>query len=57
METISLIFAGPFGPIVIFLLRIVDVSMATVRILLSVRGHNRIVPLIGLLEVSVWLWI
>lgn len=56
METISQLFAGPFGPIIIFLLRIVDVSMATVRILLSVRGHKRIVPLIGLVEVLVWLF-
>ncbi|HSJ15773.1 MAG TPA: DUF5698 domain-containing protein [Longimicrobiales bacterium] len=56
METISQLFAGPFGPIVIFLLRIVDVAMATVRILLSVRGHKRIVPLIGFVEVLVWLF-
>jgi uncharacterized protein YebE (UPF0316 family) len=56
METLSELFAGPFGPIVIFLLRIVDVSMATVRILLSVRGHKRIVPFIGMLEVLVWLF-
>ena len=56
MESISELFAGPFGPVVIFLLRIVDVSMATVRILLSVRGHKRIVPFIGLVEVLVWLF-
>jgi uncharacterized protein YebE (UPF0316 family) len=56
METLAGLFAGPYGPILIFLLRIVDVSMATVRILLSVRGHNRIVPFIGLVEVLVWLF-
>src|SRR5690606_14388703 len=44
------------GPLVIFSLRIVDVSLSTVRILLSVRGHTRIVPFIGLIEVLIWLF-
>jgi uncharacterized protein YebE (UPF0316 family) len=56
MQTISELFAGPWGPLVIFCLRIVDVSLSTVRILLSVRGHKRIVPLIGLVEVLIWLF-
>lgn len=56
MQTISELFAGPWGPLVIFCLRIVDVSLSTVRILLSVRGHKRIVPVIGLVEVLIWLF-
>lgn len=56
MQTISELFAGPWGPLVIFALRIVDVSLSTVRILLSVRGHTRIVPFIGLVEVLIWLF-
>jgi uncharacterized protein YebE (UPF0316 family) len=48
------LFAGPWGPLVIFLLRIVDVSLSTVRILLAVRGHRRFVPLIGFVEVLIW---
>lgn len=56
MQTLSELFAGPWGPLVIFCLRIVDVSLSTVRILLSVRGHRRIVPLIGLFEVLIWLF-
>ena len=56
MQTITELFAGPWGPLVIFALRIVDVSLSTVRILLSVRGHTRIVPFIGLVEVLIWLF-
>ena len=54
MEALEALFAGPFGPLVIFGLRIVDVSMSTVRIVLSVRGHKKIVPLIGFFEVMIW---
>lgn len=54
MEALEALFAGPFGPLVIFGLRIIDVSMSTVRIVLSVRGHKKIVPLIGFFEVMVW---
>ena len=54
MDTIEALFAGPYGPFVIFGLRIVDVSMSTIRILLAVRGHKMIVPLIGFFEVLVW---
>lgn len=33
-------FAGPWGPLLIFGLRVVDVSMATVRMLMVVRGAS-----------------
>jgi uncharacterized protein YebE (UPF0316 family) len=48
------LFAGPWGPLVIFGLRVVDVSMSTMRILLAVRGHRLIVPFIGFFEVLIW---
>jgi uncharacterized protein YebE (UPF0316 family) len=48
------LFSGPYGPFVIFGLRIVDVSMSTIRILLAVRGHKMVVPLIGFFEVLIW---
>ncbi|HEX6133378.1 MAG TPA: DUF5698 domain-containing protein [Longimicrobiales bacterium] len=54
MEGLEALFAGPYGPLVIFGLRIVDVSMSTIRILLAVRGHKKIVPLIGFFEVLIW---
>jgi len=55
MPDIDFLFAGPLGPLVIFLLRIVDVSLSTVRILLAVRGRKLLVPIIGFAEVLVWL--
>lgn len=54
MAGLEALFAGPYGPLVIFCLRIVDVSMSTIRIVLSVRGHKKIVPLIGFFEVMIW---
>jgi uncharacterized protein YebE (UPF0316 family) len=48
------IFAGPAGPIVIFLLRIVDVSLATVRTLLAIRGQRLVVTVIGFFESLIW---
>lgn len=56
MELIDALFGGPWGPLVIFALRIVDVSLATLRMLLSVRGQRHVVPLIGFVEVLIWLF-
>jgi uncharacterized protein YebE (UPF0316 family) len=56
MEFIDQLFGGPWGPLVIFALRIVDVSLATLRMLLSVRGQRLLVPLIGFFEVLLWLF-
>ncbi|MEX1184471.1 MAG: DUF2179 domain-containing protein [Gemmatimonadota bacterium] len=54
MEALQTILAGPWGPLAIFSLRIVDVSMSTVRIVLAVRGHKFLTPLIGFFEVLIW---
>ena len=56
MEMIDAIFGGPWGPLVIFVLRVVDVSLATTRMLLSVRGQRMVVPIIGFFEVLLWLF-
>jgi uncharacterized protein YebE (UPF0316 family) len=48
------LLAGPLGPILIFGLRIVDVSLATLRMLLSMRNARKLVPLIGLAESLIW---
>lgn len=53
---LAALFAGPLGPLVIFLLRIVDVSLATTRMLLAIRNQRMLVPLIGFVEVLVWLF-
>jgi len=53
---ITQLLAGPYGPIVIFFLRICDVSLATVRTLLIVRNARILVPFIGFVEVLIWLY-
>lgn len=55
LAAIDAVFAGPWGPVVIFLLRIVDVSLATLRMLLVMRGEKRPVFLIALVESLVWI--
>ena len=48
-------FVLPYGPILIFALRIVDVSMGTLRIMVTVRGHRGLSTAIGFLEVLIWI--
>lgn len=50
------IFSGPWGPVLIFALRIGDVSLATLRILLAMRNQKLLVPLIGVGEVTIWIF-
>jgi uncharacterized protein YebE (UPF0316 family) len=42
-------------PILIFLARICDVSLAMLRTVLASRGYKQIVPFIGFFEVLIWL--
>lgn len=42
-------------PLLIFLARICDVTIGTVRILLLSRGRKKAVPLLGFIEVMIWL--
>ena len=49
------LFALPYGPLVIFAMRVVDVSMGGVRILLMVRGWRKVAAAIGFAEVLVWI--
>lgn len=51
------LLAGPFGPVLIFFLRITDVSLATVRVLLVIRNAKVLVPLIGFFEVLIWIFV
>ena len=48
------LLASNWGPLVIFCLRIGDVSLATVRMLLAVRGMKYVAPFIGFFEVLIW---
>jgi uncharacterized protein YebE (UPF0316 family) len=49
------LIASAWGPLLIFFLRIVDVSLATLRMLLAVRGVKMIAPIIGFFEVLIWI--
>lgn len=49
------LFAAPIGALLICLLRILDVSMAMMRMILAVRGHRVIAAFIGFFEVLIWL--
>ncbi|HDN59872.1 MAG: DUF2179 domain-containing protein [Candidatus Marinimicrobia bacterium] len=42
-------------PILIFLARIMDVSIGTMRIIFISRGKRLLAPILGFLEVSIWL--
>jgi uncharacterized protein YebE (UPF0316 family) len=53
---LSSLLAGPAGPIVIFFLRISDVSLATVRMPLMVRNIKLLVPILAFFEVSIWVF-
>src|SRR5690606_23569442 len=53
---VDAIFGGPWGPLIISGLRIVDVSLSTLRILLSMRNQRTLVPLLGFFEVLVWIF-
>ncbi len=48
------LFAGPWGPLLIFGLRVVDVTLATLRMLLTMRDRRVVVPVIGFFEALIW---
>ncbi|UCC49597.1 MAG: DUF2179 domain-containing protein [Gemmatimonadota bacterium] len=49
------ILAGPIGPVLIFLLRICDVSIATLRLLNAVRGRKLPAAALGFVEILIWI--
>jgi uncharacterized protein YebE (UPF0316 family) len=50
------LFAGPWGPLLIFIFRIVDVSLSTLRITTIVRGPRWMAPILGFVEILVWIF-
>jgi uncharacterized protein YebE (UPF0316 family) len=46
---------SPFGPLLIFFMRIGDVSLATVRMLMIMRNAKLWAPVIGFFEVLIWI--
>ena len=53
---VSELFALPIGALLIFLLRIVDVSMGTTRLIFAVRGRRGLAAIIGFFEIMVWIF-
>jgi uncharacterized protein YebE (UPF0316 family) len=43
-------------PLFIFLARIMDVSLGTMRIILVSRGNKTVAPLLGFLEILIWIF-
>ncbi|NBC18039.1 MAG: DUF2179 domain-containing protein [Bacteroidetes bacterium] len=52
----DVLFAAPIGALLIFGLRVVDVSMAIVRMIMAVRGYRALAAVIGFVEVLIWLF-
>ncbi len=54
MET-EMIFALIILPLLIFLARVLDVSLATIRIMFISKGLKHLAPIIGFFQIFIWL--
>ena len=54
--TTAELFALPWGPLLIFGLRIVDVSLDTMRVILAVRGRRGITAILGFFQALIWIF-
>jgi uncharacterized protein YebE (UPF0316 family) len=52
---IGALIASPAGPLIIFCLRIVDVSLDTMRVLFAIRGKRGIAGVLGFFQALVWI--
>jgi uncharacterized protein YebE (UPF0316 family) len=43
-----------FLPLLIFVARVIDVSLGTLRIIFTARGKRQLAPLLGFVEVFIW---
>jgi uncharacterized protein YebE (UPF0316 family) len=50
------IFATPYGALLIFCLRIVDVSCDTMRVIFAIRGKRPIAGVLGFFQALVWIY-
>jgi uncharacterized protein YebE (UPF0316 family) len=50
------LFALPWGPLIIFGLRIIDVSLDTLRVLFAVRGARWVASILGFFQALIWLF-
>jgi hypothetical protein len=49
------VYAWVVLPILIFLARVIDVSLGTLRIIFIARGRRKLAPLLGFFEVLIWI--
>jgi uncharacterized protein YebE (UPF0316 family) len=57
MQTsIDALFASPAGALIIFGLRIVDVSFDTMRVLFAIRGKRGIAGVLGFFQALIWIF-
>ena len=50
------LFASPWGALLIFLLRIVDVSCDTMRVIFAIRGKRTVAALLGFAQAVIWIF-
>jgi uncharacterized protein YebE (UPF0316 family) len=53
---IEAVFASPLGALLIFVLRIVDVSCDTMRVLFAVRGKRVVAGVLGFFQALIWIF-
>src|SRR3954464_10513295 len=54
--SLDALFASPWGALVIFALRIVDVSCDTMRVIFAIRGKRGIAACLGFVQALVWIF-
>jgi uncharacterized protein YebE (UPF0316 family) len=54
-QDLDLLFSAPIGALLIFGLRVVDVSMAVMRTIIAVRGRRGMAACISFFEVLIWI--
>ena len=53
---VDALFASPWGALLIFGLRIVDVSCDTMRVIFAIRGKRGIAAVLGFVQALVWIF-
>lgn len=56
MPELDALFATPVGALLIFLLRIVDVSCDTMRVIFAVRGRRVFAAVLGFFQALIWIF-
>lgn len=55
-ESLDALFASPWGALLIFALRIVDVSCDTMRVIFAVRGRRDVAATLGFFQALIWIF-